>query len=1034
MRYSMFALPLLAGLFLLSGKELDVKGDFQTWKKGTPAGWRFNQWNGFQPLAEMRLIEESDLRVLHIDHAMAKHGFGVLSEKHFPAKSGDRILVSAKVRGKGEIAFHLWCYGNKKQLGATRKSFLTLTDQWREHTFELLVTDMPSGMTEEVQISFSGARNTELFITGITAVQQEAEYAGNLRFPAKWRIFGPVPATFRAPENVLTGGVPDQLNGAAGKDVMLSAGKIDFRILYGSQKAHVCGWAFAEIESPYDCRYTIGAGADWWMQYFVNGRIMIDTSDSGNGKHPVSYSDHIATVPLKKGKNLLAVRFITGGGSSILALGGADELRLSRKSFRTVKIFQSDDYDTPRQRSGNPRLIQGYPTFGVYTLTGQGVYTAEPATVIADNAGPYKLPREKGNEYLAAGLRIQSIAKDTDTTVFFDCGGNSGMKISTRRGDSNLFFSLIFNGVEQKRGVLPLSLLPADFIFAQKNDENCAAVKSLVDSSSRFLKHSRIPSDNATATLNLTVRAENGSRTQIVVDNFFIATVVPEEKAAIPYISERSETFDPAKNGWRLVWHDEFDGGEIDWKDRWFVPAWSKDRTRDFAKVDGKGFLHIFPGINPKTGKVNTAMLWSRQTFAYGYFEARLRFTRSPGWNAAFWCIGNGRNPMTGGGYEIDIFEDYYTRPRYGSAHSGGSVILDHNLHAYLGNKTLKSFNHASRIPGSMDDFYVIGAKWTPFEISYYLNGKLLRSIAKDPVAFNAFENAFCMTPVHVILSAKIHNGTEKPPAEEFLVDYVRVWQEPEGIRPAAVWKTFPEKSIVAPGEKFRLGISATPSGRTRSPVAIACLFDNGYLIDYKTEEPFVFDVAIDPVHYNGTAYMSTGRQRQKPLLDGYPHFFSIAVQDAAGKVASTPVRPVIVRRKASVPHQGVSRSIPGDIQAGMFDDGGLNTAYYSAEEPERRTPIRLNVNEWVSYTLDAEKSGYYDLELAAAGGTSGESLLCVYVDGRLTADCAYSHAERTFRIKNLKLEQGRHVFTILRRGNTGLLLQTLKFRKAHRP
>ena len=61
MRCSMFALPLLAGLFLLSGKELDVKGDFKTWKKGIPAGWSFNRWKGFQPLAEMRLVEEDGI-------------------------------------------------------------------------------------------------------------------------------------------------------------------------------------------------------------------------------------------------------------------------------------------------------------------------------------------------------------------------------------------------------------------------------------------------------------------------------------------------------------------------------------------------------------------------------------------------------------------------------------------------------------------------------------------------------------------------------------------------------------------------------------------------------------------------------------------------------------------------------------------------------------------------------------------------------------------------------------------------------------
>src|SRR5690606_2092013 len=109
------------------------------------------------------------------------------------------------------------------------------------------------------------------------------------------------------------------------------------------------------------------------------------------------------------------------------------------------------------------------------------------------------------------------------------------------------------------------------------------------------------------------------------------------------------------------------------------------------------------------------------------YYEARVKFRQQSGWWSAFWlCTHGPSNPFLDG-WEIDIYEDYYMGPKSPGEPPRG--ILDHNLHVFACG-TLRSWNYGSTLPGKVDDWYVVGCKWTPFEVSYYLNGKLIQSEA----------------------------------------------------------------------------------------------------------------------------------------------------------------------------------------------------------------------------------------------------------------------------------------------------------------
>ena len=103
---------------------------------------------------------------------------------------------------------------------------------------------------------------------------------------------------------------------------------LEVKHLFPEQRKGNCAWLYAEINSDHNQDYTIGAGADYFMAVYLNGSLILDTRKSGNGNYPPHFSNHIVTAKLQKGKNLLAVQFLTGSSANpAISLGGAQELR-----------------------------------------------------------------------------------------------------------------------------------------------------------------------------------------------------------------------------------------------------------------------------------------------------------------------------------------------------------------------------------------------------------------------------------------------------------------------------------------------------------------------------------------------------------------------------------------------------------------------------------------------------------------------------------------------------------------------------------
>ncbi len=81
----------------------------------------------------------------------------------------------------------------------------------------------------------------------------------------------------------------------------------------------------------------LGFAADWWMEIYVNGHKVYSTMTTGNRVNSFVPSDHVIKFPVKKGRNIIAVKVISGSKGWKFVCG--DPVRRSVKPEQsTIKI------------------------------------------------------------------------------------------------------------------------------------------------------------------------------------------------------------------------------------------------------------------------------------------------------------------------------------------------------------------------------------------------------------------------------------------------------------------------------------------------------------------------------------------------------------------------------------------------------------------------------------------------------------------------------------------------------------------------
>ncbi|MEK6795561.1 MAG: beta-galactosidase [Spirochaetota bacterium] len=182
-------------------------------------------------------------------------------------------------------------------------------------------------------------------LTGFSLVQAKRVMASTterdpLQWPERWHVFGPFSKADGTPDNADLAHIPDTLRIGTHREetrIVATNGNFDYAKIFAViPKDGLSAYAFAEVESSTERTVQFNAGADWWMQWWVNGESVFDTLAKGNGAASLGIQNHSFRVKLKEGKNIIAVRVASGTGGFKLFSGGPnelDELNREMKAF-----------------------------------------------------------------------------------------------------------------------------------------------------------------------------------------------------------------------------------------------------------------------------------------------------------------------------------------------------------------------------------------------------------------------------------------------------------------------------------------------------------------------------------------------------------------------------------------------------------------------------------------------------------------------------------------------------------------------------
>lgn len=210
-------------------------------------------------------------------------------------------------------------------------------------------------------------------LVAIATIPAQAAAGESLPFSLSkdWKVFlnvadvdfyDSIPATLKTPQGEEVTGQPAALRDSS-VDLAALAGKAfkerDLAILYN------------EFSSPREGVMRIGGSANYWMEIFINGKPIYNTTKwgGGNGSRAFIPDDHTFDLPVKEGSNLLVVkvwsghdgwRFVCGSPARSLRFVANHEWKPVDMSGVLVKAGSALDLTKasaiPQEKSENPAL------------------------------------------------------------------------------------------------------------------------------------------------------------------------------------------------------------------------------------------------------------------------------------------------------------------------------------------------------------------------------------------------------------------------------------------------------------------------------------------------------------------------------------------------------------------------------------------------------------------------------------------------------------------------------------------------------
>ena len=230
---------------------------------------------------------------------------------------------------------------------------------------------------------------SNLLLVDLTSLEAEKP-----PFSDQWALFGLV-----KPETAAWDAIPAELPGLDGQPVTpvavdapssLHDNSIDLRLHYATlRKRHKDpGMLYNEFHSDRDRLVAIGFGADWYMDIYLNGQPVLSTMDGGNMKKPISSANHFAFLPVRKGRNLLAVKVLSGSENWVFHWGCVEPPPEPQR-FTAAEGYHPINTDDLAVKAGSALDLSGIidAPAGKY---GRAVLTHDGHIAFEDNPAPQR--------------------------------------------------------------------------------------------------------------------------------------------------------------------------------------------------------------------------------------------------------------------------------------------------------------------------------------------------------------------------------------------------------------------------------------------------------------------------------------------------------------------------------------------------------------------------------------------------------------------------------------------------------------------
>jgi beta-glucanase (GH16 family) len=254
------------------------------------------------------------------------------------------------------------------------------------------------------------------------------------------------------------------------------------------------------------------------------------------------------------------------------------------------------------------------------------------------------------------------------------------------------------------------------------------------------------------------------------------AVTPPIEPSPIP----NTATPEWQKDGWTLLWHDEFDGPAINpayWTHDVGGHGWGNAELQYYSDRPVNSFIEEGQLVIQALAEEHEGLSYTsarlitmdKVEVAYGRVEARIQLPHGQGIWSAFWLMGADFPevgwPQSG---EIDIMEHIGQEPRriHATVHGPG----------YSGNNSIGASYDLPRSAAAQ--FHIFAIEWEPEQIRWYVDNTRIHTVTPADLPGKwVFDH-----PFFLLLNVAVGGNWPGPPdkttefPQQMRVDYVRIY------------------------------------------------------------------------------------------------------------------------------------------------------------------------------------------------------------------------------------------------------------------